>query len=384
MAKSVKLNNGEIIKPKGFSEGRAKILMQILKAVRERLGYTPSLEDAKRLPDMPKDMSLYDKYYGSYQKACRQLAKEIEKKNGWRKMTEEEKQHLKTIEQQKVVSNYAKDWLKVNNYQKEGDDMGKKKVSPERKEELLRAVVSEYHFNNDTMPSTRKLKKSHLFRLYELWEAFGNYENLCKIVAKEVGEMIEVEEMKQQEVEVVSMKEESELRTEVAPVEEQNEVCVEVEEENVMSEPKKEKRRYVKRRVSIEDVIKNLNEYYAKYGELPIQGKLKKAREAGEKWLDYNTFSRRLGKKEGWMKYINNVTDDEVKTREDIEGQADGVCVQPLMENVDPVDLDNSEMEDSPIDGDQAVKPLEIHLKLSLTMPGLSSPLELSFDVTSE
>ena len=130
--KIVELNNGEKLEVGYFGGSRAKLLLDILENVKERLSYIPNLEDAKRIPDMPKDMGLYNRYFGSYEKACKELVRREERKSRWRKMTDEEKAYLKEIESREKVSHYRERYLEQIHSKERGDNMKKPQVTPEK------------------------------------------------------------------------------------------------------------------------------------------------------------------------------------------------------------------------------------------------------------
>ena len=399
--KIVELNNGEKLEVGYFGGSRAKLLLNILENVKERLSYIPNLEDAKRIPDMPKDMGLYNRYFGSYEKACKELVRREERKSRWRKMTDEEKAYLKEIESREKVSHYGERYLEQNHSKERGDNMKKKpQVTPEKRKELLGMVIEEYHFNGDVMPTARQLKKSHLFKLYELWSAFGSYDDLCKVVEKELGgitrpekivkkardnkvklmqPVVEQEQEKEKEVKGMQEKEMSKNMAEgvqelVQEVNVAAEVAGDVEEKKEIirqDEPlsKKKKRNVKVWRCTKEEVITELKRFYEETGKLPTISILKKRKDAGEDWLAYETLIRHLGPKEGWMQYLDGA--EAVKSEEDnLEVTEEGT--EKSLPTAEVLEVEDE------------MKAMNISLKISLKVPGMNEPFELEFDLSSK
>lgn len=151
-----------------------------------------------------------------------------------RKMTEEEKEYIRNLEQMKRTGLNGQFGYLYGSEYKTGVSAGmSKKREPdlEERRRLLELVIDEYNFNGGEMPTPRQLKKSQLFRLSELWSIFGSYDNLCKAVAEELGLEVKPKEIKPKETKV------KEAKVEEAKVEEAK---VEVEkEEEIMGEEKK-------------------------------------------------------------------------------------------------------------------------------------------------
>lgn len=321
-----------------------------------------------------------------------------EAKRNWRKITDEEKEHLKKLEESKQSSNYCKKYLEEIYKKKEGDNMGKPRaVTPEERERLLKLVLKEYHFYGDVMPTVRQLKKSHLFKLYELWNAFGSYDNLCKVVERELGVLVRAKKIvrkarddkvklaqpvieQKKEVERMEEKELKESRIteqvqEVVKAEEEKEI---IQQDNQLN---KKKRNVKTQKCTKEEVIAELNKFYTETGKLPTAKTIGERRAAGEKWLAYETFLRHLGPKKGWTQYLSEAetVESDVPEIDTEEKKEDLKVVREIINEAMPM----VEMFEA---GDR-VKMAEltnVSLKISLKMPGMSEPFELALDLSSE
>ncbi len=414
----IKLRNGEYaelkLEKRESRSGYAILLLQILRGVKERLGYLPSQEEAEQLPDMPENMGLYNKYLISYTVACRELNNRSENAKSWRKPTDEEKKEIEKAEAQ--ADSRLKYLESVKRYRyKEVANIGKKQakhMSEEKKEELLKAVIMEYEANGNIMPTPRQLKKSHLLKLYELWDAFGSYEGLCKVIDKRLGQLELDEKVKtkrayRQKEKIRNSKAKKEVAkvnevkaakdpkitkvnevtkevkskveaTEVVKANEVEEAKAKVEATEVVKgtkgETAKEKRR--KSCMSEERLIEKMRAYATIHGELPTQAGLKRAKEAGEQWPAYSTFIRRLGGASEWAeRYL-----------EDIDLSQEKATTKPDADKKElPEELSEKRIEPQVelLEGSE-VKPLGIHLSVSISMPGLDKPFELALDLDSK
>ena len=185
MAVRIELNNGDFFEGEPH-ESYEHVMIRILQSARDRLGYVPSLEEARNCPYMPKDQSIYVKEAGkrkrtktSYSYLCKKLVSMEEARSSWRKATDEEKDQLLSQERKKIPKKAA--------IRKEVGGLHKTKaIDPEERARLLSIVVDMYHENGDRMPSARALGKNGLFRAAELWNIFGDYNRLCLAVKEAV------------------------------------------------------------------------------------------------------------------------------------------------------------------------------------------------------
>ena len=97
---SIKLNNGEKVEFPGEAR-RGPTLLKILEEAEDRNGGPMTYEEAKKCPYMPERMYFYRNVFGSYGSAQEELAHIRRERKNWRPATEEEKEHLREITEEK-------------------------------------------------------------------------------------------------------------------------------------------------------------------------------------------------------------------------------------------------------------------------------------------
>ncbi len=189
----IELNNGETVKAAYNRQKPSALLFQIMDEATDKIGHTPTLEEAKSCPWMPKDLDSYDKYCVSYDIAVRTVMRKRKARSQWRKATPEETKELERLETIKRKREDASKYLPrkprhASGNSRSAESQLKETTGGEIMEdnrEYYATLVADLIIAKETIPTPRQLSEDYDLNYRKMIEVCGSYDKIMK-AAREV------------------------------------------------------------------------------------------------------------------------------------------------------------------------------------------------------